>query len=266
MVLIFDLDGVVNIGDRPIPGAVETLNALQEAGHRLFFLTNNSTRSREHYVEKLARLGHPTSAEHIVTSAFATGLYMKSIDAAGKRVYVVGEHGLEAELKAAGLEVVALEDPTPVDFVVAGLDRQFHYGKLRRAHYEITRNGATFIVTNRDATYPSEEGQIPGGGSIVAPIEVASGVRGITIGKPEPGVWQRILEFAGVAPAEALMTGDRADTDIQGAKAVGLHTVLVLTGVTTAERVPQLPEAMQPEFVLPDLTSLPSVIAQLEGR
>ena len=264
MVLIFDLDGVVNIGEAPIPGAVETLNALAAAGQRLYFLTNNSTRSRAHYVEKIGRLGHQTTAEQIMTSAHATGLYLRSIHAEGKKVFVVGEQGLATEMEAVGLQVVTLEDASPVDFVVAGLDRGFSYAKLMRAHHEIVHHGATFLATNRDATYPTENGPIPGGGSIVAPIEVSTGVKPLTIGKPEPAVWRRILELEGVPAQRAVMVGDRADTDIQGAKAIGIHTVLVLTGVTKPEQVPGLPAEMQPEHVIHNLTELPSLLQRLD--
>src|SRR5439155_25022967 len=125
------------------------------------------------------------------------------------------------------------EHTEPAAYVVAGLDRTLTYEKLRRAFYEIRTNGARFVATNRDATYPQEDGEIPGGGAIVAPIEYAAGVRGVTIGKPEPGTWQLILDLEGAAPDQAVMVGDRPETDIMGAKAVGLHTVLTLTGVAT---------------------------------
>lgn len=265
MVLIFDLDGVVYLGDTPIPGAVETLNALKQGGHQVFFITNNSTRSRKHYADKLTAMGIPTDPEHVMTSAYATALYLQSIGAAGKKVYVVGEHGLAAEMEAAGLKVVPDADPAPVDFVVAGLNRELTYAHLRRAHAEITRNGAAFIATNRDATYPLESGEIPGGGAIVAPIEVSCGIRGVTIGKPEPHTWLRILALAGAEPRQALMIGDRPETDIMGAKKIGLHTALVLTGVTTPDQAPHLPEEQRPEFVMKDLTELPTLAASLDG-
>lgn len=265
MVLVFDLDGVVYLGNTPIPGAIDALNALQASGHSLYFLTNNSTQSRQNYVDKLGRMGHATTADSVVTSAYATGLYMESIGAAGKKVFVVGESGLRHEMELVGLQVVELDDPTRVDYVVAGLDRDLTYAKLRRAHLEITEHGAQFVATNRDATYPMEVGEIPGGGAIVAPIEMSTGVRGVTIGKPEPGCWLRILEVAGVAPDQALMVGDRPETDIMGAKAVGLHTALVLTGVTTAEGVDSIPESQRPGYVLPSLGELPALVASMSG-
>jgi phosphoglycolate/pyridoxal phosphate phosphatase family enzyme len=263
VVLVFDLDGVVYLGNTPIPGAVEALNRLTAEGHRLFYLTNNSTRSRQDYADKLTRMGVACAAEQVMTSAYATGLYLQSIGAAGKKVFVVGEYGLKAEMELAGLTVVDLENDDRADYVVAGLDRDLTYAKLERAHREITRNGATFVATNRDATYPMETGEIPGGGAIVAPIECSTGVRGVTIGKPEPHTWLRILGLAAVEPAQAVMVGDRAETDILGAKEVGMRTVLTLTGVTTPAMAEGLPEEHRAEFVIENLTALPDLVRSL---
>jgi 4-nitrophenyl phosphatase len=265
LVLVFDLDGVVYLGETPIPGAIESLNQQAGEGHALYYLTNNSTRARINYSTKLTAMGLPTRPEQVMTSAFATALYLKEQGASGKTVFVVGERGLAAELAAIGMRVLALDDSQPADYVVAGLDRGLTYAKLQRAHEEITRNGATFVATNRDATYPMEYGEIPGGGAIVAPIECSTGVTGITIGKPEPHAWQRILALAGVEASQALMVGDRPETDIMGAKQLGMHTALVLTGVTTPEQVPLLSTAQQPDHVLPDLTQLPALVRQLTG-
>jgi phosphoglycolate/pyridoxal phosphate phosphatase family enzyme len=265
LVLVFDLDGVVYLGRTPIPGAIEALGALSAAGHSLYFLTNNSTRSRQSYADTLTSMGFPAQPAQVVTSAYATALYLKREGAVGKTVYVVGEAGLREEMELAGLRVLSHEDPTPAAYVVAGLDRQLTYAKLLRAHCEIRRNGAAFVATNRDATYPQEDGEIPGGGAIVAPIECSTGVRGATIGKPEPGTWQLILELEGVRPEQAVMVGDRSETDIMGARAVGLHTVLTLTGVTTADQLPDLPEPQRPEHVIQDLTELPALVERIAG-
>lgn len=260
MVIIFDLDGVIYLGETPISGAIPALHRLDSAGHRLFFLTNNSTRPRTTYSERLARMGYPARPEQIMTSAYATALYLRERGAAGKRVLVVGEFGLEDEMRAAGLIVIDGENGAPADFVVAGLDRQLTYDKLRRAFQAITGHGAAFIATNRDATYPLESGEIPGGGAIIAPIEVSTGVRPLCIGKPEPGCWQRILNLAEVSPAGALMVGDRPETDIQGAKSLGLRTVLVLSGVTSQADLRDLPPEQRPDQVLPSVAELPSFL------
>lgn len=267
MVLVFDLDGVVYLGETPIPGAIETLRTLEAAGHRIYFITNNSTRSREDYARKLARMGYPIPPERVVTSAYATALHLRARGAEGKRVYVVGENGLREEMRAAGLQVVEDGDPAPADFVVVGLDRTLTYARLERAHREIAQRGAVFIATNRDATYPTETGTIPGGGSMVAAIEYSTGVTAATIGKPEPYAWELILHLAGATADQALMVGDRPETDILGARRVGMRTALVLTGVTDGRALDRLPEEQRPDFVLRDLTELPRLAAEVDpGR
>ncbi|MBM3459246.1 MAG: HAD-IIA family hydrolase, partial [Armatimonadetes bacterium] len=263
MVVIFDLDGVVYLGNTPLPDAIEALNALAEVGHEVYFLTNNSTRSRPAYVDRLGTMGFATRADHVITSAFATGLYLQSLGAQGSRVLVVGEEGLAEEMAAAGMEVVPYEDPEPVQYVVAGLDRRLTYAKLQRAHREITERGAAFIATNQDATYPHEAGEIPGGGAIVAPIAYSTGVTPVTIGKPEPHAWRRILGLCGAPPEQALMVGDRAETDIRGARSLGIHTALVLTGVTRPSALPGLPPEHRPDYVIHSLAEVPAIAGRL---
>ena len=262
MVLIFDLDGVVYLGDTPIPGAIPALNRLKDGGHQIYFLTNNSTRHRSAYVSRLQCMGFETDVEHVMTSAFATGLYLKDLGAAGKTVYVVGEHGLAEEMEAAGLRVLSDADAASADYVVAGLDRTLTYAKLARAFKEIREHGARFIATNRDATYPMETGEIPGGGATVAPIEVSTGVTGVTIGKPESVCWERILALSGVPASQALMVGDRPETDIRGARRIGIPTALVMTGVTREADLDKLPPEHKADFVISNLEVLPDLIGR----
>ncbi len=264
MVIVFDLDGVVYLGDTPIPGAVEALNGLAAQGHSLWFLTNNSTRSRRDYAEKLSRMGIPTTPEQVMTSSYATALYLKEQGAAGKTVYVVGERGIGEEMTNAGLRVLPDETEGPADYVVVGLDRNLTYDRMARAHEKI-RQGARFVATNRDATYPMEVGEIPGGGAMVVFLEYSTRVTPVTIGKPEVGMWERILAVSGVQPSEALMIGDRPETDIMGAKRVGLRTALVLSGVTPAEAVATLPDEQQSDFVISSVVELHRVVEQLAG-
>lgn len=264
MVLVFDLDGVIYLGDTPFPQAIETVRELSET-HPIYYLTNNSTRSRDHYGDKLTAMGLPTDPGQVVTSAYATGLYLQSVGAQGKTVYVVGEKGLREEMRIAGLRVINDEPQAKADYVVAGLDRTLDYNKLAAAHEHI-QAGATFIATNRDRTYPMETGQIPGGGAMVVFLEWSTGVNAPTIGKPEAHPWQRILALAEIEPSQALMVGDRPETDIRGAKRVGLWTALVLTGVTPAEAVPGLPEDQRADFVLETMRDLPAAIAAAESQ
>lgn len=261
MILVFDLDGVIYRGETPVPGAIPTLLHLSAAGHRLFFLTNNSTRSRRDYADKLIRMGYPATPAQVMTSAYATGLYLREHGAEGQRVFIIGEHGLAEEMTLAGLAVVPLESDERVDYVVVGLDRSLTFAKLQRAFAEV-RGGATFIATNQDPTYPMEEGrEIPGGGSMVAALQYALGVAPIAIGKPEPYTLQEILRLAGGRPEEAVMVGDRLDTDIRVGRRVGLTTVLPLTGVTSRAALEQTPPAERPDFVIESLEQLPALLA-----
>jgi 4-nitrophenyl phosphatase len=266
LILIFDLDGVIYRGESAVPGAIPTLHHLTAAGHRLFFLTNNSTRSRQDYADKLSRMGYPAAPEQVMTSAYATGLYLRRQGAAGKRVFIIGEHGLADEMTAAGLAVVPLESSERAEYVVVGLDRALTFPKLQRAFEEV-RAGATFIATNKDPTYPMEEGQeIPGGGSMVAALEYAVGRAPVAIGKPEPYTLEEILRMAEGQPRDAVMVGDRLDTDIRVGRRLGLTTVLPLTGVTSRTDVAAATEDERPDFVLESLTELPAVVAGLAEK
>jgi phosphoglycolate/pyridoxal phosphate phosphatase family enzyme len=265
LTIVFDLDGVVYRGETALPGAVAILNRLAAEGHLLFYLTNNATRSRSDYAGKLIRMGIPCEPEQVMTSAHATALYLKDHGGAGRRAFVVGEKGLVEELEWAGLTVVPLEAEERAEFVVAGLDKGFTYAKLARAYREIMA-GAAFIATNRDPTYPLEEGvEIPGGGTMVVAIEYATGRVPRLIGKPEPYALERILALAGAQPADAVMVGDRTDTDIRVGRRVGLTTILTLTGVTSREAAAAAPPEEQPDYIIATLEELPPLLAALGG-
>ncbi|MGC8784366.1 MAG: HAD-IIA family hydrolase [Armatimonadota bacterium] len=253
---IFDLDGVIYRGEEPMPCAAETIQRLREEGKMVRFLTNNSALTREAYVRRLTGMGIPCKEEDFMTSAYATALYLQSQGAEGKRVFIVGEEGIYEELRRVGMRVVVDPEEEGADYVVAGIDRDFTYDKLRRAHFAI-RHGARFIATNRDATYPAAGGKIvPGGGAIVAAIATCTGVEPLVIGKPNTYSMELLLRRCNVSPQEAVLVGDRLDTDVLVGKRLGLHTVLVLTGVTDEEAVRSAPEEMLPERVIHTLAEL----------
>lgn len=260
-VYVFDLDGVLYLGETAIPHAAEAIHRLQTSGRAVYFLTNNSGRTRADYVEKLARVNGlvvPESA--IFTSAYATALYLKARGAAGKSVFVIGEPGLAQELAESGsMKTVTAADSVPhedIDYVVVGIDRQFTYDKLRFGHAAITRGHAQFIATNRDSTFPMEVGEIPGGGSLVAALATATGLEPITIGKPQTHAYEAILRAANVSAPQSVMVGDRLDTDIAVGRRAGAHTVLVLTGVTSREQADAAPSEWIPERIIGDLREL----------
>lgn len=250
------MDGVIWTMNDPIPHAAGAVARCRDAGCAVFFLTNNSSQTRQAYVAKLARFGIPASVDEVVTSAQATAALLAQ-EKPGATVVMIGEEGLRQELESAGLVVVPFSEGSRVDYVVVGWDRGLTYDKLAQAHGAIVRGGAKFVATNRDVTYPAEGGRtLPGGGSIVAAVEASTGVTPRTVGKPEPFTLEWILRHTGVPAEECLVVGDRLDTDIALGRRVGAPTVLVLTGVSTRAEAEGAPESMRPDFIMPDLSHL----------
>jgi len=261
LVYVFDLDGVLYLGDTAIPYAAEAVRRLTAQGKAVYFLTNNSGRTRADYQEKLAHVNGLDIAEaQIFTSAYATALFLKAAGATGRTAFVIGEAGLASELaNVGGLKAVRVADSVPfaeIDYVVVGIDRQFTYDKLRFAHAAITRGHAEFVATNRDSTFPMEVGEIPGGGSLVAALATAAGREPLTIGKPETHAYEAILQTAHVAAAQSVMVGDRLDTDIAVGNRAGAKTVLVLTGVTSAAQARAAVSPFVPSTIIGDLREL----------
>lgn len=234
---ILDLDGVVYLLDDPIPGAVATVNALKEEGKSFVFLTNNSVATRQMYAEKLAGLGISIEPDQVVSSAQAVRRHLElECDPKGKSAFVIGEKGLTEELEASGLRLVGPEEASGVDIVVVGWDRRFDFEKLKAAVVAI-RNGALFLATNVDSTYPTPEGLWPGAGSIVAAVATGSGREPCVAGKPNPLIVEIALAKMKADARETLLVGDRLDTDIQVGLEAGVDTLLVLTGVSREEEV-----------------------------
>ncbi len=226
--IIFDLDGTLFRGHEPLPGAVETVNALAGRGIRLAFVTNNSAETRASVSAKLVGMGFPATPETSYVSGMAAAARCEQLGFG--RVFVVGEPGLETTLTDAGLEVVGEN----ADAVVCGVCRtRWSYPLLDAAQQEI-RRGAHFFATNADKTYPLEGGRLsPGAGAMVAAIEACSGTQAEVCGKPAPFLFDLAMQAAGVSAEETLAIGDRYETDILGGQAAGCHVALVLTGVET---------------------------------
>lgn len=260
---VFDLDGVLYRGEEAVDGASECLAALRQRvpAPRLFFLTNNSSQPRQVFADKLTRLGMPTSADEVVTSSSATALYLSELgDPREKTALVVGGPGISDELGRIGMRTVAASDPdglgSRADYVVVGLDRSFNYEKLLRAQQAVLR-GAQFIATNRDGQYPIEGGQVtPGAGAVVAALEACTNQTPIVIGKPETLGLEMILRQAGCLPSEAILIGDRLDTDILCGNRLSVPTVLVLTGLATLQQAMNAPAPMRPGRVIATLDEL----------
>lgn len=250
---VFDMDGVLYRGSQVLPGVVDMLNALTIRGYTYILATNNSSASQADYVQKLANMGIEVTEQSILTSSMATRDFLSTELPQGAGVYVIGSQALREQLFTdTSWEPVQFGERTP-DAVVVGLDFGFSYEKLRLANAAI-RDGAKFIATNADATLPTEHGVVPGCGSIVAAIAAASGEMPIVIGKPEPLLIQMAVEHLGVDKSEAVMIGDRLDTDVIAGHRAGLLTVLVLTGVSSRAEIPSSP--ILPDLVFNDLPAL----------
>lgn len=238
LTFLCDLDGVIYRDQEPMPGAADTVAAWRAAGHRVLFATNNATRSRAEFVQRLAAVGVPASESDLATSASATASYLRALPMPPATAYVVGAAALEAELRSVGIRIAG-EDEQP-DCVVASLDRQFTYEKLARAQAAVLA-GAALFATNRDPVFPGADRLWPGGGSIVAAVETACRRPATAIGKPGPLLYRILLQSAGADPARTIVVGDNLDTDIPGAVELGMPSILVLTGVSRREDIDRSP-------------------------
>ncbi|HEX9821804.1 MAG TPA: HAD-IIA family hydrolase [Methylomirabilota bacterium] len=248
---LFDLDGTVYLGEALVPGAAETIAALRADGRRVAFLSNKPLSTRGDYAEKLTRLGIPTTADQVVNSSIVLARHLQKLDP-GAPVFVIGEPPLIGELREHGFEVRTDAD---VRWVVIAFDRTFDYGKLDTALQAVRRHDARLIATNPDRTCPTEDGEIPDCAGMTAAVEAVTGKRvEAIVGKPSPIMLEVALEALGVGASDCVIVGDRVETDIAMGKALGLGTVLVLTGVTRADD-PRIRE-LRADLVVPSLRAL----------
>ena len=226
--VLCDLDGVVWLAHRPIAGSAEAVAALRSRGHRVLFVTNNSSATVAEQERALSAVGVPADGD-VVTSALAGARLVE----AGERVLVCGGPGVEEAIGARGAISVPhdVADSSPIDAVMVGFHRHFDYEIMRRAAGAV-RRGARLIATNDDATYPTPDGPIPGGGSIVAAIATAAGVDPVIAGKPHTAMAMVVRDLLGGLPADAVMVGDRPSTDGLFARTLGCRYALVRSGVT----------------------------------
>lgn len=239
---VLDLDGVVWLADRPIPGSPEAVNRARADGQRIVFVTNNSSLTVSDYLGKLAGMGMETAPEDLVTSAQAAA----SIVEPGTTALACAGPGVEEALQGRGIE---LRREAPVDTVVVGWHRDFDFDGLSRACSAVWA-GARLVATNGDATYPTPEGLLPGAGSILAAVEFATGRRAEVAGKPHPPIVALLRQRAEDVD---LVVGDRLDTDGLLARRLGVGFGLVLSGVTR-QAPPESPDG--PAAVAEDLGRL----------
>lgn len=249
--VVLDLDGVCCRGDRAIPGAAEAIAQLRAAGVGVAFATNNTTQTPERVAETLLGVGLPVKPEEIVSSATAAAALVQP----GTRCLVVGMTGLRAALAERGCSLV--DDPGDAQAVVVGLDRNLTYDHLVRGTRALLA-GARFIASNTDRSFPVADGITPGAGAIVAALATASARQPEVAGKPQPAMFEAAA--ARLPEGPKLMVGDRVETDIAGAAALGWDTALVLTGVTDAHQARTADPT--PTYLAPDLAALVALPAR----
>ncbi len=239
---ICDMDGVIYHGDKLLPHVKEFIKWLEDNDKKYLFLTNGSGRSPRELAQKLARMGLDVSEDHFYTSAQATASFLKS-QCEGGSAYVIGEPGLTYAMYQAGF---SMNDVNP-DYVVFGSSKFLNYEQIEKAS-RLVMNGAKLIGTNSDLTDPSENGIIPACRALIAPIELATGKQAYFCGKPNPLMMRTGLNILGCHSAEAVMVGDRMDTDVISGMECGMDTVLVLSGVSNLQTVDSF--AYRPTMVL----------------
>jgi len=262
---LLDLDGTLFVGKTAIPGAVQTLGTLRSNGVKVFFLTNASTRNRKSTAEKLKGLGFIANESEIFCSSYMVADYIAT-NHPGKTVFCVSEGGIQDELSEKKIKMV---DSEKADIIVVGLDRTLTYEKLAIAHKAIA-NGALFLATNDDSTFPVENGTLPGSGAMVAAVERSTGKKALIIGKPNRYGIDLLLRENSLKKDEVIIVGDRLETDILTGKRNRIKSALVLTGVAKKEDLEKLKksgkEKDMPDFVLDSVNDLMGLIKRLNSR
>jgi NagD protein len=232
---LMDMDGVLVHEENAIPGADRFLAALRESGTPFLVLTNNSIYTRRDLAARLRSSGIDVPEEAIWTSALATARFLEE-QRPGGSAFVIGEAGLTTALHEAGYTLTDRD----ADYVVLGETRTYSFERITRAIRLITE-GARFIATNPDATGPSPDGPLPATGSVAALISRATGAEPYYVGKPNPLMMRSALNAIEAHSETTAMIGDRMDTDVVSGLEAGLHTILVLTGLTTQEDAERFP-------------------------
>ncbi|MEY2401234.1 MAG: hypothetical protein QOJ08_1345 [Ilumatobacteraceae bacterium] len=249
--MLCDLDGVVWLAHQPIPGSVQAIADLRAAGHRVLFVTNNSSARVEVQEAALAAIGIPAAGD-VLTSANAAALLIEP----GERVMVCGGEGVVEAVVGRGAVVVEDRADDRIDVVVVGFHRTFDYDEMLYAS-RAARNGARLIGTNDDATYPTPDGPIPGGGAILASIVTAAGVVPIVAGKPHGPMAQLVRATVGdTAAKNAVMVGDRPETDGLMAATLGCRYAHVESGITP----PGTTVVPKPDLIAADLAGVAKVL------
>ncbi len=239
---ICDMDGVIYHGKRLLDGAAAFVDWLKRENKEYLFLTNSSERSPRQLSEKLAVMGIEIGREHFITSALATATFLDS-QKPGARVYTIGEFGLDEALSDVGC---VLTDDKP-DYVILGETADYTHEKITKGIRAVLA-GAKLIGTNPDICGPGDGGVVPACKALISPIELSTGKQAYFIGKPNPLIMRAALKKLDCHRSDAVIIGDRMDTDIIAGIESEIQTVLVLSGITTREDVEQFP--YRPNLIL----------------
>ena len=245
-----DMDGVLVDENKPLPGAAELLQQWSDAGTEFLVLTNNSIFTPRDLSARLRASGLVVPEDRIWTSALATADFLHS-QAPGGTAFVIGEVGLTTALHEAGF----IMTETNPDYVVVGETRNYSFEAITKA-IRLLLNGARFISTNPDATGPSADGPLPATGAIAALISKATGMEPYVVGKPNPMMFRSAMNKIGAHSENTAMIGDRMDTDIVAGIEAGLHTILVMTGISDPAEVSRYP--FRPDEILAGVHELVS--------
>ena len=250
-VLLADLDGTLYQGAEAVPGAVEAIQGAAARGVRTAYVTNNASRRPSDVAAHLAELGFPATEADVVTSSQAAAAMLAEQLASGSAVLIVGTDALGEEITHVGLTVTT--EAASADAVVQGHSPDTGWRKLAEATVAL-RAGAVWVACNLDPTLPTERGPLPGNGSMVAVLRIASGREPQVAGKPAAALVDASVRRTGAQ--RPLMIGDRFDTDIEGGRVAGMPTLLVLTGVSDAAELLAAPPERRPDYVAADLGAL----------
>ncbi len=238
---IFDLDGVIYRGDKLIPNSDKIITDLKERSIKVVYNSNNSTATRQTYVERLKKFGIKSEISDFYTSASITSAEITKLKK-NANIFVIGERGLREELQSLGHNIIT--EPVnfeEIDFVIIGLDRDFNYKNLALAQKCILEGDAQFYATNADSTLPVARGFKPGAGVMVNALITCTGKKPVRIfGKPEPFGIKKILNDTQISAENACIFGDRLNTDITAGNRAEIISVAVLTGVTTSKTIDDL--------------------------
>lgn len=246
---MLDMDGTFYLGDRLLDGSLDFLAALERTGRRALFVTNNSSRSADLYVQKLRRMGVKEPFLNVLTSGQAAGRYcLRTFP--GKRAFLLGNDLLRAELEAMGL---VMDDSRP-DYVLIGYDTTLDYAKMTKV-CDLVRAGLPYVATHPDFNCPTETGFAPDIGAIIAFIEASAGRRpDVILGKPYAGIVEEALRLTGLERQELAMVGDRLYTDIATGRNFGMLSILVLTGEASEADIART--GIEPDLVFERLNAM----------